>query len=341
MKKITLLSQKAILILKIAFFIGTYCSNAQTTLGLGDIAIVGYNADETTEEDQFSFILLTDITSGTTINFTDFGWCSGVDITGFQTPNPCGVNTGALSDGAITWTATSDLSCGTQIKVICGGTSLSATSGTVTGLYAMYNTPTEYMSLATGGDQIFAFQGTLASPTLITGIDMHDDAGWDATLSQCTFSSSISSKPAVLDASNSISITPEVDNAIYNCTITNDIPANLRTAIFNVSNWNVDNTNAFTMPLSCTFGCATLSVDSFNLASRFSIYPNPASDILNIKVDRSIELNKVIIYSSLGSILKTGMSQDIDLRNLSKGIYYLRIETNLGNATKHFVIEEF
>lgn len=64
--------------MKATLYFLTLCANlclalgarAQTTLVAGDIAIVGYNSDDPTNDD-FSFILLKDISSGTTINFTD------------------------------------------------------------------------------------------------------------------------------------------------------------------------------------------------------------------------------------------------------------------------------
>ena len=49
-------------------------SAAGTTLTTGDIAFVRYNAD--TSPDDFSFVLLKAIVSGTEITFTDKGWLS-------------------------------------------------------------------------------------------------------------------------------------------------------------------------------------------------------------------------------------------------------------------------
>jgi hypothetical protein len=43
---------------------------AQTTLTAGDLAIIGFNGDN---PDQFAFVLLVDIESGTEITFTDSG----------------------------------------------------------------------------------------------------------------------------------------------------------------------------------------------------------------------------------------------------------------------------
>src|SRR5687767_11610298 len=76
----------------------SFAAHSQTTLAAGDIAFVGYittddNVNGTSQNDEFSFVLLRDITAGTTINFTDFGWTDG---NAFQTANPCGANTGAI-----------------------------------------------------------------------------------------------------------------------------------------------------------------------------------------------------------------------------------------------------
>ena len=43
---------------------------AQTTLEAGDLAIIGFNGDN---PDQFSFVLLVDVTANTEITFTDSG----------------------------------------------------------------------------------------------------------------------------------------------------------------------------------------------------------------------------------------------------------------------------
>ncbi len=248
--------KSALLLFVFSTFLSSSTIYSQTTLVAGDIAIVGYNS--TAAEDDFTFVLLRDITSGTNIKFTDFGWCSGVDITGFQTANPCGANTGSLSDGAISWTSTSALTCGTQVRIQCKVV-LAASTGTVVGLVNAFSPGTDWMSLVNGGDQIFAFQGTLAAPTLITGISMNVIGGniWEATLGQCPTSPSASTLPAALNATNSFGISPEVNNAIYNCAVSSESPTNLRTAILNSSNWTVNDATAFSLPIACTFSCSS------------------------------------------------------------------------------------
>ncbi|WP_198666928.1 T9SS type A sorting domain-containing protein [Taibaiella helva] len=230
-------------------------ASAQTALGVGDLAIVGYNSGGAS--DSFSFILLTNVAAGTSINFTDLGWCSGADIIGFQKLNPCPAQpngSGAATDGAITWSTSTALPCGTQVAVSCQ-TNLWASVGSVSPLQATFNDPNIYMSLATGGDEIFAFQGPITSPTLITGINMN--GGWDASLGQCEFNSSKSTLPSTLNTSNTLVILPEVNNAVYNGTVVSNSPANLRTAIFNDANWNVDDNVTFALPIPYSFSCAT------------------------------------------------------------------------------------
>ncbi|MFZ9388498.1 MAG: hypothetical protein ACO25B_11525, partial [Chitinophagaceae bacterium] len=236
--------------------------SAQTILAQGEIAFVGYitaddGVDGTTQDDEFSFILLKDITAGTVIQFTDFGWLTGGP---FQTANPCGPNTGSINDGIISWTATSPMSCGTQIRIRCKY-SLQASAGTVTGIQACNNDPAAYLSLAIGGDQIFAYQGAHATPTLLAGISINKT--WDAALTSCFFSSNSSTLPAALGPTANTTFIISGINAKYNCALSQDFPQNLITAINDNMNWNTDNTFAppipvaFQLPLNCTFGCAT------------------------------------------------------------------------------------
>lgn len=227
-----------------------FSAQSQTTLSAGDIAFTGYNADDNTvngpsPNDDFSFILLRNITSGTTIYFTDFGWCSNTNA--FQTPNPCGASTGAVSDGIVQWTATSNMSYGSQITIRCRFTP-TANYGTASGFQATFNSASDFVNLVIGGDQLFAYQGTLASPTLIAGMGMN--GAWDATLSNCTFTSSASIIPPALSSNNyAFNIVPEVDNARLQTSISlTGNAATDRAAIHNPANWDVNDVTAFALP---------------------------------------------------------------------------------------------
>lgn len=103
------------------------------------------------------------------------------------------------------------------------------------------------------------------------------------------------------------------------------------------------------IPLSNANGTASGSVKVFNLdgllssdtfvLDNFNIYPNPTSNILNITLDNDLILQEVIIYNSIGEIVKKSNKTKIDVSYLSKGIYYTEVKTNRGKASKKIVIK--
>jgi hypothetical protein len=73
------------------------------------------------------------------------------------------------------------------------------------------------------------------------------------------------------------------------------------------------------------------------------LFPNPVSDgILNIKGNDLLVAGAVTIHNAIGatvaSIKITGEEQVVQctLENLSKGVYYARINTNSGLVIKKF-----
>jgi hypothetical protein len=214
--------------LSLLLFLGCYSLTfSQTTLGNGDIVITGFNADN---PDQFTFVLLTDIETGTEIKFTDNGW----------------ISTGAFraNEGIITWTATSDLSCGTEIEVAAAAPG-SASTGTVVRSVGNF-------ALATTGDQILAYQGLEATPTFIYAINF-SSVGWSEATSAAT-----SAIPAGLtDGTNAVDV-GDTDNAVYNCSIITDTSAILA-AVSTSANWNLSNTRYATLG-GCTYTCVACSV---------------------------------------------------------------------------------
>lgn len=67
--------------------------------------------------------------------------------------------------------------------------------------------------------------------------------------------------------------------------------------------------------------------------NNFNIYPNPAKDFIEIKTNTKIE--SVQICDNLGRILKTENTAKINVSNLEKGVYYLKI--NNGEKIEKFI----
>ncbi len=81
------------------------------------------------------------------------------------------------------------------------------------------------------------------------------------------------------------------------------------------------------------FNIGTLSVDA-GTKSKTSVYPNPAYDVVNIESEQSVR--KVSVYDVPGKKVKEFENmQDgintVNLADISKGIYFLRLESDNGN----------
>mgnify|MGYP003604592619 CR=1 FL=1 len=85
----------------------------------------------------------------------------------------------------------------------------------------------------------------------------------------------------------------------------------------------------------------TASANDF-VSSKFSIYPNPANDVLNIS-NADFQIKQVGITDINGRAIKTiiqsipSQETTIDVSDLSAGVYFLVINTTEGKAVKKFV----
>lgn len=81
-----------------------------------------------------------------------------------------------------------------------------------------------------------------------------------------------------------------------------------------------------------------LSSDTFVLEN-FNIYPNPTTDILNIELKENLTLEKVLIYTTSGQLVKETSEKTINVSGFAKGIYNVQVLTYQGKATKKIIIK--
>ncbi len=222
------------LTLTLLAFITPKTTNAQ--FALGDIAFTTYNSDGTM--DAFSFVLLRNVSVGEQIGFTENGWFAAGDF--------------RPGENSLVLTFSGNYNCGSQIFISAvpfGARDESlASAGVLSG---------SGLNLAVAGDQIFAYDpanipnSNANQSGFVAAIQMNGT--WDADAT----SANTSAKPSVFtDGVNSISISPEVDNAQYNCSVTAGNPSTvLAPAIWNSANWNTDDVTAYTAPAPCTITC--------------------------------------------------------------------------------------
>ena len=103
---------------------------------------------------------------------------------------------------------------------------------------------------------------------------------------------------------------------------------------YSVNNWpNIDGTVIYALD------CSNLDITDFDLGN-FRLYPNPASNIINIEFKNSSEIKKIFIYNSLGQLIIEENQTKIDVSKYSKGLYFIEITSSNGKAIKKFIIEE-
>lgn len=201
----------------LAFF-ATQASEAHAVpLAAGDIAIVGSWGDATPSAKAFAFVTFVTLDAGTVISFTDSG------------AHPDG--TFRASEGFMDYTAPSTIEAGTVI-VMMGDTG--------------------DFNLSTSGDQIFAYQGSIATGTmgaltgtLLFGVNMDGTMGWEADAG----SANSSALPGGIESAN-VALT-ERDNYAYTGPTTGTAGF-LLAAITNPENWTGDDTTQPPFPTAFT-----------------------------------------------------------------------------------------
>jgi hypothetical protein len=83
--------------------------------------------------------------------------------------------------------------------------------------------------------------------------------------------------------------------------------------------------------------CEALSVND-HILSQLSVYPNPTNDIVTIKMPPNVELVSMKLFDVLGNlVLKNPNLTQLDVSNLSSGLYLLDIITTAGTISKKIV----
>jgi hypothetical protein len=101
-----------------------------------------------------------------------------------------------------------------------------------------------------------------------------------------------------------------------------------------------DVTDMFSLHIDNVEVDTSASVDSA-LAGSFSVYPNPAKDMLNISNSIGAEINSVTVSDINGRTVKqvaaNGVESQINIADLNAGVYFVNINSNQGSLTKKIV----
>ena len=88
---------------------------------------------------------------------------------------------------------------------------------------------------------------------------------------------------------------------------------------------------------------AALATQDFNFGTYFSIYPNPAKQVLNLETRATIIVNSINIYNMLGQMVMAIPNAEsvssIDVSDLKTGTYFIKVNTDKGTANAKFLKE--
>jgi hypothetical protein len=118
---------------------------------------------------------------------------------------------------------------------------------------------------------------------------------------------------------------------------TNIVLGSSLAASFGDSNFNIDDLKIYSGALSDS-QISTLSNEEFNVNNlKLSMYPNPATNLLNIDIENELEL--VEIYSLQGQKVLSGFDKQIDISGLSSGMYMVRVQDVDGGVGTQKIIK--
>jgi hypothetical protein len=90
---------------------------------------------------------------------------------------------------------------------------------------------------------------------------------------------------------------------------------------------------------SATITQTTTGLNSY-LENNISLYPNPANDYIDVRVDE-LNVTNMEVYDVYGKLINTvnviNNPTRINVSGLATGMYFVRVTTEQGVATKSFI----
>jgi hypothetical protein len=89
--------------------------------------------------------------------------------------------------------------------------------------------------------------------------------------------------------------------------------------------------------LLTSVGCGAVGINEIS-SNDFSIFPNPAQSVINLRADIKLLGSAYVVYDNIGKVILKGKITSeitiIELGNLSGGIYLLSVGENLKQSFK-------
>lgn len=335
------------------------------TLNTGDVVIIGYGVDTgiSPSVDEFSWLPLVDLASGTKIYFTD---------SGYNTIDNIFMGNGLNDEILIRYIAPDGgLAAGTVMTLTEAALPAGYTVITGTQFGTDFN---GLLTLTNSGDQILAFQSTddenvpaafgttdFTPLFMVTGSSLSFSA-LDTNTAGITPASNVHNvtnlPPGLTDAANAVAVgsgplaTDESDNARYEG-ITTGTRDEILFAVSQSSNW-VRYDAAFGNDIE--FGTVSsgwssnevnafivnpLSVDLDPIDNQFIVGPNPTKGMLYISNTSGKDIKKADMIDVTGKVVKAFSltSPKMDVSEVPSGAYFLRLYLDGSTIIKRILVD--
>lgn len=92
------------------------------------------------------------------------------------------------------------------------------------------------------------------------------------------------------------------------------------------------------------FHSEALSIGEIGLDKYVSIYPNPSKGQVTVKVASMFDWTSVSVYTVAGQLIQQptmmdGLTNEFELSTLAKGVYIVKVQTNLGTVQQRLIVE--
>ncbi len=117
-----------------------------------------------------------------------------------------------------------------------------------------------------------------------------------------------------------------LNNTVNNQSFIENVPFTVTSVVFDNQRNIISKNNS-----------VTLNTTQQELNPLMRLYPNPASNVLNLQLPAEVHLEKVIFYNTLGQVIKTSTETSWDVSSFANGVYYLKVFNTSGTKTFTFI----
>jgi len=102
-----------------------------------------------------------------------------------------------------------------------------------------------------------------------------------------------------------------------------------------------NNSSGCDSELEVETACIALSIDETNIIPELTIYPNPATSLLNIELTSNSSIDELSIYNQIGQLIyfEDDFTGPIDAKDFESGIYIIEISSNNAKFIEKLILK--